>query len=162
VADKRRLPVLASAPEDPEIKRSPLQWSIFTAGLIISAWLSLAVIAQPVVKELVERFQARGGEAQGLALVAVQLVALGAASLAGGVVVGMWGPPNPRKVAGWGGAIAGLLAVVFAISAGDGGATAWLPVSLLGGGIVLPWATALAALGAWRGGKKRGARLGSG
>jgi hypothetical protein len=146
---KRRLPVLQAPANDDVPDRPPWQWSVFGAGLIVLLWVVLTVLTAPLAG-------LAGGSRPRTVLFAI--VTQGVASLLVGLVIGTWTKQRGIKEA----AVAGALSAVFAMTCGvlaaiTSGAAGWadIAVSVAGGGVLVPSATASAALGAWIGSRKK-------
>ena len=156
---------MQAASDDPP-PRPAWQWSLFGAGLIGLAWLVLALLAAPVGALIVranlgpwsspEELQGRIAAAapavvgrMALENMVLEVLVVGAANVAGGFVVGRWGPRRGVAQA----AVAGVLVSLAAIGvAAATEATADLPAgwALL---VIVPCASSLAALGGWWGGR---------
>jgi hypothetical protein len=159
---KRRLPVLNRPDEgDDAPVRRPWQWVAFGALAIVATWVPLTALAGALAARIAARAvesaaAATPGEGPGgagaagfgLAVVFVYGAALALGALAGGYLVGRWGP---RGVGVRESALAGLAAAAVA-----GGIT-WVSFGP-SGGIVLVAAMALpfAALGGRVGLRARG------
>jgi hypothetical protein len=167
---KRRLPVL-QAPPDEGPARPPWQWSLFAAGLIVLSWLLLTALASPLASailranigawgspdELTVRLAAASPEALGrisLETVALQTSALLMASLASGVVLGVWGPGRPLVEAAFAGGMVAAGAVLFAVLASRGSGDAGT-VGTWGSVVLIPCAAMAASAGAWLGARRK-------
>jgi hypothetical protein len=156
----------SAEPETPP--RPAWQWSLFGAGLIVLAWLALSLLVSPVASFIVRRnvgswaspaeldalVAAASPEALGrmaLENLALHVLVVGVACLVSGTVVGRWGPGRGIRESAGAGALVALVAVALASTT----AAASRPElrSLVGWGllVLVPWASGLAALGAWRG-----------
>jgi hypothetical protein len=113
---KRHLPLLQPArAEDEDTPRSPWQWIGFGAAAIFSVWVPLSILAVAASSRLVSVSTDPAGQRRAavLALCAYSIdLALGA--LAGGYLVGRWGPAGVgiREAAKAGLAAAAALAVL--------------------------------------------------
>jgi hypothetical protein len=144
VETKRRLPVLktpAEGGDEESPARPPWQWVGFGALAIFVVWLPLAFLAGWLAFRL-------GGLADAPALsVAVLAAGLAIAAIAGGFLVGRWGPAGVgvREAA-----LAGLSAALIAsvLSLGSPGALAGAVVTMV---VAVPFA----ALGGWLGLRRR-------
>jgi peptidoglycan/LPS O-acetylase OafA/YrhL len=151
VGGKRRLPLVQAAPEgegDDGEARRPWQWVGFGAAAAFVTWLPLTALAWAVA----QRWGAAGQGEEGLALAAAKLVAtfavaLAIGSLAGGFVVGRWGP---QQVGVREAAFAGLAAAIAAIAVA-GASFGFSPGYVL----VVVVAVPFAAIGGWRGRRRR-------
>lgn len=152
---KKRLPIVQNAAEEPEEPRPPWHWVGFGTIGIFAAWLPLAWIANRVSRALTaslaagaaseEEMQARvralasGERAKYYALAAgPHVVALALAAMAGGYLVGRWGPGARESL--YAGIAAGIVASTLAATGG-------------GASLGLLLVIAIAALFAWLGGK---------
>jgi MFS family permease len=155
VASKRRLPLVQAgrggAPDgevEADEQRRPWQWVGFGAAAVFVTWLPLTAVAWAIA----QRWGAAGQGEQGLAFAAAKMVAtfavaLAVGSLAGGFVVGRWGPPEVGVKEG---ALAGLAAALAAIAVASA-SFGFSPGYLLVGIVAVPFA----AIGGWRGRRRR-------
>lgn len=129
MADKRRLPVLASTPatDGEDAARPPWHWAVFAAVMTFAAWLPLAAIAGALVRAQAARLgDARDGasvrpsdlaatpEALGAlarTMVVAHATALSLAALAAGALLGRFGPRAGARHAAAGAAACVLCAV---------------------------------------------------
>jgi tRNA-(ms[2]io[6]A)-hydroxylase len=148
VSERRRLPVLQSAPpppaagkgDEPEDEsaipaRPPWHWVGFGTVAIFAAWLPLAYVAQAVVaRVLTQRFGAAatpadiamslgtmpaGERARLMAILAVpNVLALGLSAFGGGYLVGRFGAGTTGREAASAGAMTALVALVLSLGAG--------------------------------------------
>ena len=165
---KRRLPVLQAALDEGEV-RPAWQWALLAAGLIVLVWLVLTLVLSPLTTlilrvnlgpwssadELTVRLAAASQETLGriaTETVLVQISGLSLASLAAGLVLGVWGPSRlavPAAVA------AGLVAVgsvAFAALSAPLDATT---IATWGSVLLVPTAAAAAYAGAWLGARRK-------
>jgi hypothetical protein len=165
---KRRLPVLQTAPDEGEA-RPAWQWALLAAGLTVLVWLILTLASSQLTTlilrvnlgpwgsadELAVRLAAASQETLGriaIETVLLQICALSLASLAAGLVLGVWGPlplAVPAAIA------AGLVAVggvVFAALSAPGEATATVT---WGSVLLVPTAAAAAYAGARLGARRK-------
>jgi hypothetical protein len=141
---KRRLPVLktpAEGGDDDAPARPPWQWVGFGALAIFVVWLPLAFLAGWVAMRI-------GGLAGAPALsVAVLASGLAVAAVAGGFLVGRWGPAGVGvREAALAGLSAALIATVLSLG---------FPGALAGALVTMVVAVPFAALGGWLGLRRR-------
>ncbi len=91
---KRRLPVLQASTDSNEPTRPPWQWVAFGALAIFAVWVPLSALAAAAAAHILahagdERAMARAA----LLTSAVYIAELAVGALAGGFLVGRWGPP---------------------------------------------------------------------
>lgn len=92
---KRRLPVLQTSSDPDEPPRPAWQWVGFGALAIFAVWVPLSVIAGAVAASVLARAHGEVALARAALLASsVYAVELAAGALAGGYLVGKWGPPN--------------------------------------------------------------------
>jgi hypothetical protein len=148
VAEKRRLPILKSTPEEEsgEPPRPPWHWVGFGAVATYGAWLPLAYVAEALKRRLFTAYLGPTATMQEVTealgrlspaertkltavAIAVPLVPLVAASFLGGFLAGRWGGPQAGvRVAAAAGLATGAVACVLAwASAG----LAWTPLLAL-------------------------------
>jgi hypothetical protein len=126
--EKRRLPVLKSAPEPEEDSRHPpWQWVGFGTVMIFAAWLPLAYFAEAIKARLAPSV---GGA------VALAVVPLAAAAVAGGFLVGRFGKPAGPREAALAGLATGLVAS--ALACGSAGLS-WTPLVALAALVPFAW-----------------------
>ena len=148
MAERRRLPVIQSAPPKKEAPteeeehdenaietRPPWHWVGFGTIAIFAAWLPLAYVAQAAVaRVLAQRFGAEataetiatamasmpaGERARLTSLLALpNAVAVAVACFAGGYLVGRFGSGTTSREAGTAGAMVALVALVLALGGG--------------------------------------------
>jgi tRNA-(ms[2]io[6]A)-hydroxylase len=108
---KRRLPVLqAKDAEDEGPERPPWHWIFVGAGTTTIAWLGLAMVTNAIAKNL-----AAGSErSAATVMVGGNLLSLGLAALAGGLLVGRFGGRAGKREATMGGGLAAVAGWVFA------------------------------------------------
>ena len=92
---KRRLPLLNARDESQEPPRPPWQWVCFGAVAIFATWVPLSAFVGAVTARLVAHASDETAERR-FALVATAgyAIELAAGSVAGGYLVGKWGPPG--------------------------------------------------------------------
>ncbi|WP_394845825.1 hypothetical protein LZC95_53455 [Pendulispora brunnea] len=147
MAEKRRLPVLNSSPQEPPPEERPAwHWAGFGVVIILAAWLPLAYVAEflkgrairaflgPVESEdqatLAIAALSSGDRARLTSvLVGLSALALAAGSLAGGYVVGRWSDKAGWRESAAAGAAVGALTGLLAFASG-GSPTAFLPAIL--------------------------------
>jgi hypothetical protein len=142
---KRHLPVVSAPPEDGEPARPGWQWVGFGTVAIFVAWLPLSAAAGAIAT----RFQRPGDGAPdtsvraAVAFAIASALALGAAAVTGGFIVGRWA----GRSAGWReSALAGLATAGVAIGA------SWVSFGFAPGALlVAPIAVLFAGLGGWLG-----------
>jgi hypothetical protein len=118
---KRRLPVLQTSGDPDEPPRPAWQWVGFGTLAIFAVWVPLSVIAGAVAASVLTRAHGEVALARAALLSSsVYAVELAAGAVAGGYLVGKWGPPNVgvRQAALAGLAAAGALAVTTWASSG--------------------------------------------
>jgi hypothetical protein len=153
MVEKRRLPVLQASTEAPP-PRPPWQWSLFGAGLIVLAWLLLAMLTSPLISVIVGSGPA-ADEAVALhrviEAVLVQLASLLLASFGSGLVLGVWGPGGMRAEAGFAGGLvaAGAIVLTAIMSHGFAALGTW------GVLIVVPCASGASLAGAMFGARRK-------
>lgn len=164
MAEKRKLPVIQSRPEDQEPPRPPAHWVGFGIVAVLALWLPLAAVAQFAARRVVvgtigdrsseaevEIALASIGDAERARLhawlVALPIAALALAALGGGYLIGRYGHMTGARE---GALAAALAALVAGLLASVGGAA-------LGGTVVSVIVAALfGAVGAHLGKKRRG------
>lgn len=154
--NKRRLPVLSSAPPPDEPPRPPWHWVGFGAVSIFAAWLPLSALAQLVLRRLLlARFgsgadeaeiaarlreMSAGAQARQMLMLAVpHLVALALGAFTGAWLIGRFGSGITRREPAMAGFFAGFVACVLTFAASGG--ISWPPL------VVIVLATAFAWLG---------------
>ncbi|MDP9034110.1 MAG: hypothetical protein M3O50_04845 [Myxococcota bacterium] len=138
---KRRLPVLAAAPDESATPHPFWQWVGFCAASIFAAWLPLCAIVAAVASRLsvnVSGNTAVGWAAAGVLASYAAAIAFGA--FAGGVIVGRWGPRSSAvRAAALGGVGATAVAALVSWASFGISAAPWLsaavavPAAALGG-----------------------------
>ncbi len=164
MAERRRLPVIQSAPkkdEDEGEDRPPWHWIGFGTVAIFAAWLPLAYLAGAIVKRAVEPYVGGAASAEEYAaryaalaagdrvrLAAIQWIphalAFAIAAFAGGFLVGRFGKGTRAREAAAAGAATSVIALTIAAGGGIGS---------VGAGLVMIAVVALLAIGfaAWGG-----------
>jgi hypothetical protein len=142
---KRRLP-LFSPPGggDDDFARPAWQWVGFGTLAIVVVWLPLAAIALSLAVRWTAASETGASPSAPLILAGLSAFGLAIAALAGGFLVGRWGP---RGFAVRSGAAAGMAAALGAAVA-SWIAFGFMPAALLGVAIALPSGAAGASLGA--------------
>ena len=140
VSAKRRLPLVQSAEDDGDPKRSAWQWVGFGTLVIFVLWLPLSALGLPIALRLAG--ESRPGEAPAsgaTALLGASSLGLALAAFGGGFTIGRWGG---ERIGTREAALAGLVAAVVAIAA------SWLSYGIaLGASLVVVIAVPLAGLG---------------
>jgi hypothetical protein len=125
-------------------------------GAIVAAWVPLTALAMGIALSAGRVFHV--DESLGFLLLFLSIGAIAAivtGALAGGYVVGRWGPPNSVPMGALSGLIAGALAAL-----GSAAAMRMTWVALGGGLSTVVAATSGGAIGAWAGACVRAARPG--
>jgi hypothetical protein len=143
MAAKRRLPLAPSTGDaDADPARAPWQWVGFGTVAIFVAWLPLSGAASALAARMVGPTASSRSELTPAAIgifVGMSALALGLASLIGGLVVGRWGGPGVgiREAT-----LSALVAALVAIAA------SWASFGVtLSALVVVPFALPFAALG---------------
>ena len=157
MAERRRLPVIQSAPpappappasgkgDDPDDEnaipaRPPWHWVGFGTVAIFAAWLPLAYVAQAVVaRVLAQRFGTSATAADiGMALGTMPagerarlMAMLGLSAFAGGYLVGRFGAGTTGREAASAGAMTAVVALVLALGAGTASGVTALVTALV-------------------------------
>jgi hypothetical protein len=153
---KRKLPVLNNAPAGPapesapptpdaEEARPPWQWSGFGMVAIFATWLPFSYVAQFTVRSALRRYGLGADTPEAMAAQLAQLdesartrvmlvmmfphvLALAAACVAGGVLIGRFGAPAGPREALVAGLMTSLVAMVLSFGAGG---WSWAPLATL-------------------------------
>jgi hypothetical protein len=143
---KRRLPLLQPAQDDTgDPPRPPWQWVGFGAAAVVATWLPLSLLVGAAAARLLSGVS--DGAALGRAALVISgayALELGAGALAGGYLVGRWGPSGVGVREG---ALAGLAAAVglAVLIVASSGAAKGAAASMLFVALVAPLAAAWGA-----------------
>ncbi len=163
MAQKRKLPLISSRPDDQDPPRPPLHWVGFGIVAIFALWLPLAAIAEMIKRRAIVGYIGdRSGEMDTeLALAALApedharlsmwvfglpLAALALAAMGGGYLIGRYGGAAGHREGALAAALAALVAVGFSSFTSGASLALLLPVFL---------AAPFGALGAWLGKRNR-------
>jgi hypothetical protein len=146
----RRLPVVQNPSPEDEVaeRRPPWQWTLIGAGLAITIWLPLLAVALWVAARL---GAAASPGARIAATILPIVLAFGASTLAAGAMVGRFGGRSSEREALLSGALAAVVACVFAVLGGSTSA----PAIAAAGGILVITGSVTAWLGARLGRRAR-------
>jgi hypothetical protein len=160
--EKRRLPVLNSAPHDePDEERPPWHWSAIGVVAIFVVWLPLAYVANGVVARAL-REGASAATSAPVRVVAVMIgsnvLAFGVAAFAGGFIVARFGAKAGRREATVSGFAAGAIAWALSFASLLAAPRAMAPDMTM---VAANWLVLLAVMGALGAGVANlGGRLG--
>jgi MFS family permease len=133
MSEKRKLPVLRGPSSDDDETRPGWHWMFFGAVSIFVAWVPLAFAAQWLTRGILARFATESPEALRdsiaqlpaserwrvmASLIVPHLGGLAIACVAGGYLVGRYGPSLGPREAAMAGALSGLVAVALASTGG--------------------------------------------
>lgn len=146
-SEKRRLPILQSAPEPPrgphdEAEEDRPAWRRMALGVAATflVWLPLSALVEAIVRRVFAVHAAQeAAPSAGPALISGHALAFCAGALAGGVLVGRLGADRARREGALTGGLAALLSWLIALGQGTpGGALVWalllVILMTLGGG----------------------------